>query len=105
MSQVTAGRIVHYTLSAHDARLIQQRRGISLIGHGNDPREGDVVPMIVVRVWPDDGVNGQAFLDGDDSLWLTSRPEGTGPGTWAWPPRMIDVSTYADKESHHVEAR
>lgn len=87
MQTITPGRIVLYTLSENDARLIEHRRAISRIGHGNSPREGDRVPMIVVRVWPD-GVNGQAILDGDDSLWLTSRAEGDGPGTWAWPPRV-----------------
>lgn len=103
MSQITPARIVLYTLSENDARLIEDRRAISHIGHGNAPSEGDVVPMLVVRVWPD-GVNGQAFLDGDDVLWVTSRPEGAGPGTWAWPARTIDVTTYGDREARHVEA-
>ena len=31
------------------------------------------------------GVNGQVFLDGDDSLWVTSIKEGTESGTWEWP--------------------
>ena len=43
--------------------------------------------MIIVRVWPDNLVNGHAVLDGNDALWVTSVPEGEHPGTWAWPPR------------------
>jgi hypothetical protein len=98
----TIGRIVHYTLSAEDAENINRRRVVGAVhpdwptgaqAHiGNEAHEGDVVPMIVVRVFqigtPAEGlVNGQAFLDGNDSLWVTSRHEGTMPGTWAWPPR------------------
>jgi hypothetical protein len=47
----------------------------------------------VVVVWPNehgpdfDGVNGQAFLDGNDVLWITSAKEGTEPGQWSWPIR------------------
>lgn len=61
---------------------------------GNPASAGDVVPLVVVRVWPNEygegvpGVNGQAFLDGNDALWITSAREGTEPGTWAWPPRV-----------------
>ncbi|KKK65507.1 hypothetical protein LCGC14_2973460, partial [marine sediment metagenome] len=28
------------------------------------------------------GVNGQAFLDGNDSLWVTSVQEGYESGQW-----------------------
>jgi hypothetical protein len=57
---------------------------------GNSVAEGQVVPMLIVAVWPNDihGVNGQAFLDGNDVLWVTSVKEGTGPRTWSWPPRV-----------------
>lgn len=86
----TVGRIVHYTLSAQDVQRISPRRTSSNAVHiGNEPREGDVVPMMIVRVWQSDqhSVNGQAFLDGTDVLWVTSAIEGSVPGTWAWPPR------------------
>lgn len=97
---------MHYTLSAQDAEQIIRRRTsskaiadrialsmwpIGAQAHiGNEPHEGDVVPMMIVRVWPGDthGVNGQAFLDGNDVLWVTSVAEGTTPGTYAWPPRV-----------------
>ena len=74
---------------------------------GNSVAEGTVVPMIITAVWPDEfqggahlfthdapvyqstfGVNGQAFLDGTDSLWVTSAPQHeTLTGCWFWPPR------------------
>ena len=119
--QVTTGRTVLYTLSADDAERVNRRRttGTSIAERmkvqisqvetatpilgwptgaqahiGNPASAGDVVPLVVVRVWPNEfgegvpGVNGQAFLDGNDALWITSAKEGTDPGTWAWPPRV-----------------
>lgn len=118
--QVTVGRTVLYKLSEDDAKQINRRRTTSgeirerieqtfapstppsrpvwplgAQAHiGNTAGEGDVVPMVVVRVWPNEygegvpGVNGQAFLDGNDALWITSAKEGADPGTWAWPPRV-----------------
>ncbi len=93
--QPTIGRIVHYRLSAKDVESIRQLRGAPSVQHlaGSPVAEGDVVPLTIVRVWPDlygpglPGVNGQALLDGRDSHWVTSAREGTGPGTWSWPPR------------------
>lgn len=54
---------------------------------GNTVEAGEVYPMIVTRVWSDTCVNGQVFLDGNDTLWATSALEGTGGHSWAWPPR------------------
>jgi hypothetical protein len=118
---ITTGRTVLYTLSEQDAEHINRRRttgsdiaarmktSVESQGHnplifgwpagaqahiGNTAAAGDVVPLVVVRVWPHKfgqdvpGVNGQAFLDGNDTLWVTSAKEGTEPGTWAWPPRV-----------------
>ncbi len=109
--QITAGRTVLYTLSADDATQINRRRtsGVSIAARmkaspaewpagaqahiGNHASEGDVVPLVVIRVWPHEfgqdahGVNGQALLDGNDQFWVTSVKEGTAPGTWAWPAR------------------
>jgi hypothetical protein len=105
----TIGRIVHYTLTEQNAAEVNRRRTsgkaiadriavekwpLGAQAHiGNAASPGDVVPLTIVRVWPDeygpgvDGVNGQAMLDGNDTLWVTSAKEGTEPGTWAWPPR------------------
>lgn len=118
---ITVGRTVLYTLTEDNAKQINRRRtsGASIAERmkvqisqvetatpilgwptgaqahiGNTASEGDVVPLVVVKVWPNEfgegipGVNGQAFLDGTDALWVTSAKEGTLPGTWAWPPRV-----------------
>lgn len=104
------GRIVHYRLSAQDAEAIARRRtsGVSIAGRikeekwplgaqahiGNPVAEGQTLPLVICRVWPDEygpgvhGVNGQVLLDGNDQLWVTSAREGEGPGTWSWPPRV-----------------
>ena len=88
----TVGRIVHYTLAAGDVAGVGQHRTLAEGAKvGNDVREGGVYPMVIVRVWSDqDGgaVNGQVLLDGNDSLWVSSRCEGDTPGTWAAPPRV-----------------
>lgn len=100
------GRIVRYRLSAQDATLVNRRRttgesiaqrmqqsqwSLGAQAHiGNEVKEGDVYPMIIVRVWgdtPSSSVNGQVFLDGSDTLWVTSVMNGTEPRTWQWPPR------------------
>lgn len=78
----TIGRIVHYMLSALDAAAIN-----SGAGRKNQANEGDVYPAMIVRVWGEGGssVQLQVFYDGAGSYWATSRSEGEGPGTWAWP--------------------
>lgn len=82
----TIGRIVHYTLCPDDAVLVGQcRQRSNGAMRGNAADAGETYPMIVSRVWPDGSVNGQVFLDGNDSLWVTSVKVGKGPGTWAWP--------------------
>jgi hypothetical protein len=113
--QVTTGRTVLYTLSERDAEQVNRRRTNSgFIGErirdekwplgaqahiGNSAQAGDTVPLVVVRVWPNEfgegkhGVNGQAILDGNDVLWVTSAKENdqSNPpgefGTWRWPER------------------
>lgn len=99
----TVGRIVHYQLTKQDAEQINRRRTsapsirariddnawpIGAQAHiGNAVSEGDIFPAIVVRVWPEDRVNAQVFLDGNDTFWATSKAPGPDPGEWAWPPR------------------
>jgi hypothetical protein len=105
----TVGRIVHYTLTAQNAAEINRRR---TTGHdiaaripdgkwplgaqahiGNEAREGDEYPMLITRVWPSDqgSANGQVFLDGNDTLWVTSACEAVDDadprGRWRWPAR------------------
>lgn len=112
----TVGRIVHYRLSAQDAEQVMRRRtsGKSISDRikqqivdmdggfaqgwpsgaqahiGNDVKEGDTFPMLIVRCWgdtPSASVNGQVFLDGNDVLWATSVSVGEGPHSWSWPGR------------------
>jgi hypothetical protein len=87
----TPGRIVLYRICEYD---IQGREF-----KGNTPRVGDVVPLIVVRVWDNEyyengvgkpGINGQLILDCSEPgmLWVASKPEGEQNGAWFWPPRI-----------------
>ena len=103
----TLGRIVFMRLSSEQKSDAESRR-ISADDVQRNIRDGkwplgaqshvgnnvpDVVPMIVTAVHPDlfgpgnDGVNGQAFLDGNDTLWIIKAAEGVGPGQWSWPVR------------------
>jgi hypothetical protein len=84
------GEIVRYMLTAQNAADINRRRehrGSPILGQahvGNLVSEGDIFPMMVVRVWGSDkdqaAANGQVFLDGSDTLWVTSVMPGTEPG-------------------------
>lgn len=99
------GRSVHYRLTAAQAAEINRRRTTSAsiaerIKHqvwplgaqahiGNSHTEGQVLPLTIVVVHDEPlvTVNGQALLDGNDTLWVTSASEGDQPGQWSWPPR------------------
>lgn len=93
---VTIGRVVLYTLTDDDAEKVNRRR-VTSVEHrddwlagaqahiGNGVQAGNVFPLLVTRHWGGNMVNGQVLLDGNDTLWVTSRSEGTTPGSWAWP--------------------
>lgn len=112
----TPGRIVLYRLCESDVREIAERRRAHHVFfewknehgsgfaeryafRGNGPSVGDVYPLVITRVWGDTAescINGQVLLDGDDTLWVTSRsqvvegPDETGMwpfGRWVVPPR------------------
>jgi len=117
------GEIVQYRLTHDDAQSANKHRVDSAdhykehadasngvqVHIGNQHNAGDVVPLMVVKTWPNEypdgasvcidyvpsaivahwdvplsgfGVNGQAFLDGNDTLWVTSAPEGNFNGAW-----------------------
>lgn len=99
------GRIVHYKLTAQDAEAVNRRRkeadqnrqnhrdaALGYVAHlGNFASEGDVYPMLIVRVWgstPESSVNGQVFLDGNDTLWVASVGQGDQPRQWHEPERV-----------------
>ena len=85
----TLGRIVYFTLAPWQAEAINARRDDGLrnshkhlwqadgtrVDFGNRVKAGDIVPAMVVAVWgksPECAVNLQCFLDGNDTLWVTS---------------------------------
>jgi hypothetical protein len=90
----TIGRIVHYKLTEYDVASIKQDRIVSGFPstnrRGNVPEISDVLPAMIVRTWgdgPDSAVQLQVFLDGNDTLWATSKVCGDGLGQFAWPTR------------------
>lgn len=107
LSAQDVSRINHARLVARGAPLTDQGGRKHVVREGNTPQVGDLVPLLVVRAWPGEyrldssvsgdggetwyfpksttGVNGQAFLDGNDTLWVTSAPHGDQPGSWEWP--------------------
>ena len=90
------GDVVLYALTEADASAINRRRRdfhesgsgdghTGFVGHvGNWVQEGYVFPAVVVQVHAESTVtcNLQVLLDGNDSFWATSRPEGTTAGQW-----------------------
>lgn len=108
----TVGRFVHYVLTEQDAATINKRRAdaegrrgdiaadaLGYVAHvGNKAEAGQIFPLLITRVWSEGCVNGQLFLDGNDTLWKTSASKATEysieqakgapvTGTWSWPPR------------------
>jgi hypothetical protein len=89
MPHPTIGRTVLYSLTKSDVSRIERLR--IEVSRMNPHAEGQKVPLTVVLVWPNEygdgvpGVNGQAILDGEGTLWVTSAKEGTEPGQWSWP--------------------
>ena len=84
-----AGTTVMYRLTAHDASAVGERR-TEAASHANTHREGDTVPMLIVRDWGD-SVNGQASIDGNFTLWVTSAKQGTEPGQWDFGPATFSA--------------
>jgi hypothetical protein len=103
---LSLGQTVLYCLTVEDVARIETRRALlreesnlveetnCLFDYGNRINEGDIFPMLIVRVSPHPNkqnmveVNGQVFLDGNDCLWITSRTMGDKPGDWFEPPRV-----------------
>lgn len=98
----TIGRIVLYKLTNNDALAVNRRRKDAInvnrgsaqdgaqVHFGNRVYAGDVFPMIIVRTYDvGNRVNGQVFLDGNDTLHVTSVPEKIpnepDHGRWCWP--------------------
>jgi len=99
MNGVIPGRIVHYVLTDQNAVVINTSRLArtgNLLGvqyhEGSHASEGDHVPMIMTGIFQNyfgpgqPAVNGQCFLDGNDSLWVRNcrYDENKTAGTWHW---------------------
>lgn len=95
----TVGAIAVYQLNEQDVAAINRRRqdaaasGVAReqsgvqVHFGNAASVGQRLPLLIVRVWgdnPESSVNGQVFLDGNDTLWVSSRPQGDGPGMFTF---------------------
>lgn len=72
--------LVTYQLNDGDVQVIDNQRANGASA-GNFVSAGDVFPAVVVKNWGT-SVNLQVLLDGSDTYWRTSAPEGTGPGTF-----------------------
>ena len=99
----TVGRIVHYKLSQEDAKIINRAASdgsyarrmmamgsltVGVMTHqGSFADVSDILPMVITRVNQDGTINGQVFLDGNGSAWVSYVEEGAKSGTWSWPPR------------------
>jgi hypothetical protein len=101
------GRTVHYIVNYVDVAQINRRRTsaqsisdriekdewpIGAQAHiGNSVYEGQHLPMLITAVFGSSldniTVNGQVFLDGNDTFWVNSASEGEEPGSWHWPER------------------
>lgn len=101
MTHAFIGRMVLYRITAEEAKATNIRRedarqngektrkeGPGFQAHvGNHVSEGRVFPMLIIawKVPVEDEhhvVNGQVFLDGNDSLWVTNIAEGDQSGQW-----------------------
>lgn len=95
------GRIVHYVLSERDVqRAYKTRNETGSPSEGNAIEVGHTYPMMIVHVPKDDEaeVNGQVFLDGNDSIWVTSRrySQGGEQATWHWHDDVVAAAAPAE---------
>lgn len=94
------GTRVLYMLSEGDVRQIVQERLAAgrASAHGNDPREGQIFPGVVVAAFGESTANLQVFLDGTDAYWPTSRgrfnPESNGRTTYELDGEAITFEFY-----------
>lgn len=103
MEGLVPGRIVYFVFNAASAAEVNRRRTntVSILERikvlawpigaqahvGNDVKEGDIYPAMVIKVWGTSGCsNLKVFLDGSDSFWATSisYQEDKAPFSWHW---------------------
>ncbi len=116
------GQMVQFVLTEDMCQAINRRRDdaydhlpqiqeakAGYIAHvGNPPCSGEIVPMIITRVWEEDRVNGQIILDGNDHYWATSVARGSGYGEWDFPESFAqpreDLPSEAPPPDEPIEA-
>ncbi len=91
MRQVQVGEIVLYRITTGDVEQLRAHPRPGAFVHAYD----DTLPLLVVRIEPDAGrlrslVSGQVFLEGEGTLWVSARHEGTEPGTWQRRPESTE---------------
>ena len=113
----SVGRILHYRLTASDAEAINRRRTThtsirerlqaeppawpagAQAHMGNPAEEGQVLPLVVVRVWSEDTgcLNGPVLLDGNEvgCGWVQ-----VGEADLAFSAPMIKVVSHASPAPH-----
>lgn len=85
-SPIPVGLMAVYRLTERDAAYVNAQRQ-SEDRHANTASEGDELPFLICKVWGPNGesaVNGQLMVDGDFTMWFTSRMQGKlhEPGRW-----------------------
>lgn len=79
------GDVVLYRLAHHDVTRGAERRTTGTSPRSGNPlAAGEQYPMLIVRTWDSThaSVQGQVFVDGDYTLWVTSVKQGDEEGQW-----------------------
>lgn len=83
--QPKVGDWLLYRLTLVQARIVNSSRSTAAHSHeGSDVDSKTVVPILVTAA-KGDKLSGQAFLDGNDSIWVQNLSIGDGEGQANWP--------------------
>lgn len=83
---VSIGSVLHYRIPKDDIAEANDLRKTAAHQHsGHKIEAGDVVPLIVTALGKEGKFNGQAFLDGNDTLWVKTCTMGENEGQCTWP--------------------
>lgn len=86
VAAVKLGEMLHYRIAKDDAAERNDLRKTAAHQHqGHKLEAGEVVPFIVTALGKDGKFNGQAFLDGNDTLWVKNATLGDEDGQCARP--------------------